>query len=313
MSAPEAFAQIYSERIIPAIEKLEPERKRLIGKLNQVYLAVAACIFSFVLLCINMPNPWVYFPIVFLCFAITVIFYKKYGELKRDFISHYKQEVIYQIVKGIDPALNYFPGQRVPEEYYDKSDIYPEGYDVYLGDDYVEGKMGRTIIMFSELEVCRTKGDDMCVLFKGIFFVADFNKNFLGRTYVWDRGERPITSINKDNFPFSVNIDKVLLESPHFNDKFIVYSNDQVEARYILSPTLMERMLKLSDHWNKNISFSFVNSNINIAIPFNEDLFEPDIRDPASKESLEAYYNLLTMSIGIVEELNLNLRIWNRN
>lgn len=313
----ESFSSIFSKQVKPALEKLEPERKKLRKRLSVVYGWLAAFLLSFFLLCFIPSHPLPLFFIMLFSFAVSVWNYRKLREAKVIFVRHYKQEVIRQIVQSIDPSLGYYPGNKVPCEYYDNSNLYPEGYDVYIGDDYVEGKIGKTTVLFSELEVLRRRSDvenaDMTLLFKGMFFVADFNKNFLGQTYVWDRRERGFNFLNKNNFPFSVDLEKILLESSDFTDRFITFSNDQVEARYILSPSLMERMVKLATQWDKKISFAFVNCNIMIAIPFKEDLFEPDINNILSEEHISSYYDLLVMMIDIVEELNLNLRIWNRS
>jgi hypothetical protein len=69
----------------------------------------------------------------------------------------------------------------------------------------------------------------------------------------------------------------VKLESVEFENKFVVYSNDQVEARYILTPSFMERLVKLQDLMGDNTSYSFVNTNVYVAVPIDEDLFEPSI------------------------------------
>ena len=38
--------------------------------------------------------------------------------------------------------------------------------------------------------------------------------------------------------------DVVKLEDPEFEKEFVVYAHDQVEARYVLSPSLMRRLLE---------------------------------------------------------------------
>ena len=38
-------------------------------------------------------------------------------------------------------------------------------------------------------------------------------------------------------------LEEIELEDPEFMEHFRVYSTDQVEARYILSPSMMERLL----------------------------------------------------------------------
>lgn len=42
------------------------------------------------------------------------------------------------------------------------------------------------------------------------------------------------------------NLEEVMLEDPDFNECFEVYSNDQVEARYLISPTFIERFKNIS-------------------------------------------------------------------
>jgi hypothetical protein len=312
----EAFHSVYSNKIKPALDRLEPEQKKLEKRMSVIQIWLVAFLVFFILLCFIPSHPLPLFFVMLFSFAVSAWNYRKLGEEKIIFVKHYKQEVILQIVQAIDPSLNYYPGNKVPSEYYDKSNLYPEGYDVYLGDDYVEGRLGKTRMLFSELEVLRRKSDvenaDMTLLFKGIFFVADFNKNFLGQTYVWDRRERGFNFLSKKQFPFSIDLEKILLESKDFTDRFITFSNDQVEARYILSPSLMERMVKLAVQWDRKISFAFVDCNIMITIPFKEDLFEPNIWQMMSEEDISWFYELLVMIIDIVDELNLNLRIWNR-
>lgn len=125
----------------------------------------------------------------------------------------------------------------------------------------------------------------------------------------------------------------VKLEDPEFEKYFVVHSNDQVEARYILSTSLMERMVNFREKAGLGGAFyaSFVNSKIYIAFPlegkmirriFNKTpgefsefrgFFEPDLSRPiADFETIREYYEDLRLMIGIVEELNLNTRIWGK-
>lgn len=68
---------------------------------------------------------------------------------------------------------------------------------------------------------------------------------------------------------------KVLLEGIPFLRKWRVYTDDQVEARYILTPVLMEKMLKIKKLFHGNfIDFSFFGHNLLIAVHTHKDLFE---------------------------------------
>ncbi|MBQ7450342.1 DUF3137 domain-containing protein, partial [bacterium] len=69
---------------------------------------------------------------------------------------------------------------------------------------------------------------------------------------------------------------KVVLEDLDFNKIFNVYSSDQVEARYLVTTSFMERFKNLQDNFGaKVVKCSFYDNNkLMIAISTNKDLFE---------------------------------------
>lgn len=68
---------------------------------------------------------------------------------------------------------------------------------------------------------------------------------------------------------------KVCLEDVIFSKKWKVYSDDQIEARYVLTPALMERMLAVKKLFHGyRIDFSFWENNLLIAVHTNKDMFE---------------------------------------
>ena len=78
-------------------------------------------------------------------------------------------------------------------------------------------------------------------VFYGLLTRFDFPKPFKARTLVLaDRGA--IFSVLGGLFGSDA---RVRLEDPRFEDAFEVYSPDQVEARYLLTPVFMERLLSL--------------------------------------------------------------------
>jgi hypothetical protein len=145
-------------------------------------------------------------------------------------------------------------------------------------------------------------------VFKGLFFVADFNKDFQGKTFV-----------SSNNFSSKVQNavqlrgQVVQLEDTRFSKFFTVCSNDQVEARYILSTRLMERLITFQKKANRKIQIAFVDSLIYIAIAYEEDLFEPKLfSSMLDLAPLKEYFETLQLMLSIVDELNLNQRIWTK-
>jgi hypothetical protein len=85
-----------------------------------------------------------------------------------------------------------------------------------------------------------------------------------------------------------------------------------------MTPALMEKILNLNDKIkkkiNQDISLSFINSKLYIAVPLSTDLFEPRIfgKEVVKAEDIFEYYSYIKLMAGIVEDLDLNTRIWTK-
>ena len=105
----------------------------------------------------------------------------------------------------------------------------------------------------------------------------------------------------------------VKLEDPRFENEFVVYADDQVEARYILTPAFMERLLEFKRKTGKQCWFSFVGSNIYIAVDTDRDMFDVGLArsllDPAV---IQEQLRDLQFVCGVVQDLDLNTRIWTK-
>lgn len=68
---------------------------------------------------------------------------------------------------------------------------------------------------------------------------------------------------------------KVVLEGLPFLKKWKVLTSSQIEARYLLTPVFMEKMLEIKRLFHgKHIDFSFFNNQLLIAVHTSKDLFE---------------------------------------
>jgi hypothetical protein len=105
----------------------------------------------------------------------------------------------------------------------------------------------------------------------------------------------------------------VKLEDPEFEKMFAVSSTDQIEARYILSPSMMRRLLDLRARHGNELHISFIGNHIYLALPQNSDLFEPpSLRTPLTVDAVRRIIADLQSVLCIVEELDLNTRIWSK-
>lgn len=89
---------------------------------------------------------------------------------------------------------------------------------------------------------------------------------------------------------------KVELESLEFNKKFNVYAKEEIEAYYILTPNMMERILNVNEKIKGDLLFCFIDNKLHIGLYNNRDLFEPNIHKKI---------NLERDTLKTMEELNI--------
>lgn len=102
----------------------------------------------------------------------------------------------------------------------------------------------------------------------------------------------------------------VILEDSKFNKKYDVYSEDQIEARYLITPSFMERFKKLKTAFGTNkIKCSFFDNNFMIAISTNENLFElGNLFTPVNFSTAHKFYKQLTSIYLMINYFKLNER-----
>jgi len=248
----------------------------------------------------------------------------RFGEQTRVYFSERQSEVMREIVAFIDPALEYRPEGSIPFEAFVRAGIVSGSIDRYTSDDLVKGRIGNTPVSISEVHaeevtVYRDSDGDTHeswkTLFRGLFFISEFNKHFKGSTYALsDDAERRFGTLGRAVQSWGGPGELVLLEDPEFESEFVVYSSDQQEARYILTPALMRRMLELRLKSEQRVQFSFVGAAVHVAIPAEGELFEPSVlKGVGDREVLRRYHDLLRLAVSVVEEFSLNTRIWSKS
>lgn len=104
----------------------------------------------------------------------------------------------------------------------------------------------------------------------------------------------------------------VNLEDTNFEKQFNVYTQDQIEARYLLTPTFMERLKSLNTSFGtKGIKCSFFDEYIMFAIPTKKDLFELGslYKSLSSNKLVEKFYDELHSIQEMIDHLKLNEKI----
>jgi len=321
MKTIEELQKLYESELKPALQDIEATRKGLLAKyiitiggsiaafLAAMYLAEKYAIIFYIAVVV----------ILGLGFYFFFVVKKQYKEYR----IYFKQNVVKEIVRMINPSWQYSSEGRVTESDYDRSQLFNTRLDSYEGDDLVKGQIEKTDFIFSELhtqyKTTKTDSDgktetEWHTVFKGLFAHADFNKEIKGRTFVLP--EHASKQFNKFGMSKSDGgkTELVKLENPEFEKIFKVYGTDQIESRYILTPTMMEAMVNIYKQYKRRVYFSFIGSRVYIAMSFDKDLFEPRIiKSGVRFEDMEQMNSQFSLIQILVREMNLNTRIWTKD
>lgn len=240
-----------------------------------------------------------------------------------EFRSRYKELIIIPMLNFISPELKYNPDGRILLKHFVSSSIFTRFPERYYGEDLIHGKIGNTYFAFSEVHAeYKTEYYDTNLkkqtlwhtIFKGLFFIANFNKSFEGKTLILpDKTERLLGPLLSDSIQTSSKRQKQLikLEHPDFEKEFVVYGDDQLESRYILSPEIVERILEFKRKAQAPVYFSFAENSMFVGLSKKVNYFEPSYRHSIINiDSINELYSLIYLITDIVDDFNLNARIW---
>jgi len=310
--------RFYHQQLKPDLRALDKQRLAIVKKITIVGVAVftvAGGIILFSIAKFRDPVPCIIFPLM----AAVGITLGLGWYISRGYRSEFKMAIIERLVKFVDEQLDYNAKWHIKQSEFNASKIFSTKPNRYKGDDMVWGKIGETAIRFSEVDAKHESGSGknrtVVQVFKGLFFIADFNKHFGGRTVVLpDTTEKVFGKLAQTFQKLNFTRDELVkLEDPQFEKEFVVYSSDQVEARYILSTSLMKRIVDFKRNSDKKIYFSFINSQVNAAVSFKRSLFEPKLFSTLLDFGLvREYFEDLSLAVGLIEDLNLNTRIWTK-
>ena len=141
-----------------------------------------------------------------------------------------------------------------------------DSYSSESFDDIFEGKhngVGYTIV---ECKFTVGSGKNRRIVFKGAVVILDMNKNFTGNTVI-----RPDSFIHASP---AENLRHTTLEDVVFESRFDVYTDDEVEARYLITTSFMERLNNMQVAFSADkVSCAFYEKYLIIGLHTNKDLF----------------------------------------
>ncbi|WP_300380931.1 DUF3137 domain-containing protein [Henriciella sp.] len=276
----DAAITTWRERLAPELERMEAERKAIISRAIKRTATLAAIAFgALILIAIATRGAFLFpFSIMLAVAAVTIgsaavwvpVFAMK-SQTKSLVVGAaceafgFRYETLHPDMSGVsswrtlgnwirsrpsmrDAFTGFADTAEPPTPAFDRlkgASLLPS-YDSRKFEDMIEGRRADADFTLVECKLTEQQGSGKnrrtVTKFQGILFNIDYPDRFLGRTLLardgwWSWGR-------------TGDMDKVALVSKELEDAFTVYSTDQVEARTLLTPDRMERLIALERHFS---------------------------------------------------------------
>ncbi len=274
---------IVENKIIPKLEKVNDERGfkyRIWGIVISMPISIGLGYLAY--LC-SILEDWLYV-LSFVCLAIIIpgivaLALEEY--LLKKFELKLKTPILQELLTSI-PDFYWQETPVVPEKEIEQILIFPKAKDCTKSfDDNFLGKFKGIPFAAGVCSYVFYSKRSIPFDFQGVIIKIKMNKNFSGHTVVVPNKKVMNTELNSDFGYFDyygdlkkAGLEQVNLEDVAFNSRFVVYSTDQIEARYLLTPSFMEKLKDFKEAYLANeIYCVFYKDYIYIAPNTGVDLF----------------------------------------
>lgn len=272
------FGERYVSEISPALAAREGERQAAVIFRNRLRLGGAALALAGFAVFLFTPSPLV--AVAGFAGGAGLWFWgeRRLEPLRRETKRLLVEPVSRQFGMAFDPA----PPRPDEIDLCEQMGLTPS-FDRAAFEDRLSGERGGApfVLFEAHLEERRTTVDSRgrtrtswVTVFRGLCLKVRFSRPFSGVTRVFrDAG------LFNAMVSFGRGGERVRLEDPVFEKTFEVYSTDQIEARFILTPDFMERLLSLEAAFKgQSLRCAFTGGEMLLALEA-RGLFEPGSMD----------------------------------
>lgn len=296
------YSQLVEEKVVPILLDYENERKTRL-KWAIIIVTVLSIIGVILLFCVE-ERSGVKLALFFISGAVAI-----WQLIKKNFENKIKPLIMPTLMKAI-PGFYWKLTPPVTQDEISESKIIPFTDRAHATfDDCFLGEYRNVNIAISECEYTISSGKSTSYIFTGIVIRIDMNKNFDGCTVI--RPRNPHYRDKHDDLK-RANLSEVKLEDPEFADKYIVYSTDQIEARYLITTSFMERFKAVEEAFGAQYTYcSFYGDSVYIAPDTAEDMFSLcSLTSPIyNTEQFETLFNEFASVLELVDHFKLDKKL----
>nr|WP_314564769.1 DUF3137 domain-containing protein [uncultured Campylobacter sp.] len=261
----------------------------------------------------------VYIPVDFVIWTICC---EKVMTAWYEYPTFYKNVFVRTAIREVGPNFSYDPFAGISRKEFRRIGIYSP--DEFRAEDQISGIYNDVEFSLSEAvdipnDAKLNLGDSAALnllsaivfawetmkdmqAFSGSVLVCEFYKKFSEQTIVASR------TLNTKFIGEKEQMDDTL-----FNDEFRVFTDNKVEARYLLTPAFMKRLRELKEKFagEMGVSAAFMDDKFYLFLNGAKNKFETTLFSlPPSLEDAAQIKKEISELLSIIDELNLNLDIF---
>lgn len=281
------------------------KRKRVYDKLKVIgILFLVICVISTAVIRKEQSVILLFVTIVFGIIG-GILLYKAEKGIK-SISMEFKDTYIRQEIKKLLPNATYDPIRGIGGNEIEKSNLI-KLHNRYNSEDLIEGTYKDVGYKFSDVHVVDVRSSGKTTTrvttFKGRVYRFEFNKTFRSNVFLLQPGQFR---------PFS-GYEKIKMESSEFNSEFKIYSDNEHDAFYILTPHFMEKLLELDRIYYDKIGFSFLNNQLYIAVDSRTDSFDVLESGDITIKHVDDAVKELNRLMEFIDYLQLNNSMFKKN
>lgn len=297
------FNEAYHKAIVPKVQKFEHERRktRIIATIVSTILAIVCTFFVF-LAFISSSESEAQKSNTKLAALFGLGAWFSWYNFKKSFENKIKKNIM-PIVCSCFGNLKWSEGFYKQGHSFKDSKVVP-AFSSETYDDIFTGSYKNVSIDIVESEFEAGSGKNRRTVFKGVVVKLGMNKNFNSHTVIKPDSALHLSPDRK--------LERTTLEDVVFEKKYDVFTNDPVDARYLITTSFMDRLNNIKTVFNADsISCSFYKDKLIIALSTHKDLFSlcsliKPVDDP--KQFFTMYEEIVSI-IKLIDHFKLDQKI----
>lgn len=247
-------------------------------------------------------------------FALLIVSAILTAKWNKAYTTFFKENLVRSVLSEVFTDMTFTPSAGIAESVVYGTGMVRQG-DIFSSNDLITGTYNGVAFSQSDVHIEEESTDSeghttTTTLFRGRWMIFEFNKEFRCELQVVSRwfsaSRRKGLFARKEN-----RMQRLEFENEQFNKEFHVYGQNQEEAFYLLTPHMMESLLRLRQGMKAPVMLMFVGGVLHIAVQNNKDAFEANVFGKCDPERDRARILADTRVItDFVDEMNLDRDIY---